>query len=194
MSLLLSRKEKEQLVIKLAREGKTTRQIAEIVHVSLKDIGAIIRKVTGDEGSNKDTETIQIGKKQFKYGQAFQMFRENRPLTDAVIELGLNVDKALDYYFDYLRITRNGEFIHIYNELKDDFSLFLYLYRRVKEERLTRDDIKDLIENQRSIGEMQSTVGWLNKHIPELRKMKEELEEEIFTLHKIKDSLEESEY
>lgn len=192
--LLLNKKEKEELVIKLAKEGKTTRQIAEIVHISLKDIGAIIRKVTGDEGSNKETETIQIGKRQFKYGQAFRMFSENKPLTDAVIELGLNVEKVLDYYFDYLRITRNGEFIHIYNELKNDFSLFLYVYRRIKEEGLTRDDIKDLIGIQRSIGEMQNTVGWLNKHIPELMKEKEELEEEIFTLRMIKDSLENSEY
>jgi transposase len=43
--LLLSRKEKEGLVIKLAREGKTTREIAKIVHISLKDIGEILRKV-----------------------------------------------------------------------------------------------------------------------------------------------------
>ena len=32
------------MVIKLAKEGKTTREIAKIVHISLKNIGEIIRK------------------------------------------------------------------------------------------------------------------------------------------------------
>jgi DNA-directed RNA polymerase specialized sigma subunit len=41
---LLSRKEKEKMVIVLANEGKTTREIAKAVHISLKDIGKIIRK------------------------------------------------------------------------------------------------------------------------------------------------------
>jgi hypothetical protein len=48
VSLLLSRKEKEKMVIKLATEGRTTRQIAEAVHMSLRDIGKIIAKETGD--------------------------------------------------------------------------------------------------------------------------------------------------
>ena len=47
---LISRKEKEKLVIQLANEGKTTREIAKQVHISLKAIGTIIRKVTeGDD-------------------------------------------------------------------------------------------------------------------------------------------------
>ena len=50
--LLVSRKEKEKMVIKLANEGKTTREIAKEVHISLKDIGKIIRKETGDDESD----------------------------------------------------------------------------------------------------------------------------------------------
>jgi transposase len=48
--VLISRKEKENLVIHLAYEGKTTREIAKQAHISLRDIGSIIRKVTeGDD-------------------------------------------------------------------------------------------------------------------------------------------------
>ena len=58
--LLTSRKEKEKQVIKLAEEGK--QRIAKEVHISLKDIGNIIRKATGDskettEGEEKEGET-----------------------------------------------------------------------------------------------------------------------------------------
>ncbi len=56
--LLLNKKEKEELVIKLAKEGKTTREIAKIVHMSLKDIGIILRKITGDEDPKLESERL----------------------------------------------------------------------------------------------------------------------------------------
>jgi hypothetical protein len=47
MQVLLNKKEKEQLVITLHQEGKTIRSIAQQVHMSFKDIGAIIKRVDG---------------------------------------------------------------------------------------------------------------------------------------------------
>jgi DNA-binding NarL/FixJ family response regulator len=49
---LLSRKEKEKLVIKLANEGKLTWDIAKEVYISLKNISKIIHKVTDDTDLN----------------------------------------------------------------------------------------------------------------------------------------------
>jgi intein-encoded DNA endonuclease-like protein len=57
--LLLSRKEKEKMVIRLAKEGKTTREIAKVVHMSLKDIGKILRKITGDEDPKLESERLK---------------------------------------------------------------------------------------------------------------------------------------
>jgi transposase len=57
-------KEKEELVIKLAKEGKTTREIAKIAHISLKDIGEIIRKFTGDD--KKDSDSIKLAEKEME--------------------------------------------------------------------------------------------------------------------------------
>ena len=42
--LIISKKEKEKIVIELATEGKTTREIAKQVHISFKDIGKIINR------------------------------------------------------------------------------------------------------------------------------------------------------
>ena len=85
---LLSRKEKEKLVLELAYDGKTTREIAKAVHISLKDIGKIILKVTGDDVCPVEKEKDQ---KHFKslyiYAQAFQMFKDMKSLADVVIEL-----------------------------------------------------------------------------------------------------------
>jgi|tagenome__1003787_1003787.scaffolds.fasta_scaffold17261717_2 transposase len=60
MSLLLSRKEKEQLVIKLAQEGKTTREIAKQVHVSLRIIGRIIHKESGNKYNSQEEKDKQL--------------------------------------------------------------------------------------------------------------------------------------
>lgn len=99
--MILSRKEKEKQVIKLANEGKTTREIAKEVHISLKDIGTILRKAAGDEDLEKEKETQQKLKKRSPYAQAFQMFRENKTLPEVVIELDLDADEVLYYYQDY---------------------------------------------------------------------------------------------
>ena len=50
------KKEKEKQVLKLVSEGKTTREIAKAVDISLKDIGKIIRKVAGEDDSPIEKE------------------------------------------------------------------------------------------------------------------------------------------
>jgi transposase len=45
MAWLLNRQEKEDYVIRLYKEGNSIRQIAQFVHMSFRDIGAITGKV-----------------------------------------------------------------------------------------------------------------------------------------------------
>ena len=52
--MLPSKKDKEKRVIELANQGKTTREIAKEVHISLRSIGKIFNKVTGDDESEKE--------------------------------------------------------------------------------------------------------------------------------------------
>ena len=42
------------MVIELATEGKAPWEIAKTVHIFLKDIGKILRKITGDEESQSE--------------------------------------------------------------------------------------------------------------------------------------------
>jgi transposase len=45
----LNRHQKKALVIELYNQGKTRRQIAEIVHMSFKDIADVINEYTGED-------------------------------------------------------------------------------------------------------------------------------------------------
>jgi hypothetical protein len=81
-----------------------------------------------------------------------------------------------------------SELIIVHDNFGKDLPLFLHLFNRIKEQGLSRDEIAYMIEMQSDIAEMQETVGWLHKHISELEKDKEEIEQEIFRLERIKDS------
>jgi transposase len=166
--LLTSRKEKEKQVIKLAEEGKTTREIAKEVHISLKDIGKIIQKVNGDDLEIAEKEKEKEKEKRLKslspYVRAFQIFKDKLSLADVAIELDLDTDTVLNYYKDYLRLVRTNSFMSIYDELKkDDFlPIFIHLYRRIKKEGLTKQDITALIKNQQRLKDMERRVELYN--------------------------------
>ena len=122
--MILNKSEKEDLVIKLANEGRTTREIAEQVHISFRAIGKIIDRVTGDDVAIEDEEKERRLKNLSPYAQAFKMFKDGLPLADVAIELDINADTILSYFRDYLRLSRMESLVDMYNELKgDDFEL-----------------------------------------------------------------------
>ena len=141
--MLLSKKEKEKKVIELANQGKTTREIAKEVRISLKTIGQILNKETGDD----EAEREQRIKAKSEYAQAFKMFKDGRPLEDVAIELDVETPTILCYYQDYLQLVNMGRLVNIYKEIKDDLPLFLRLYRRIKKERLSKQELDILLKN-----------------------------------------------
>jgi transposase len=161
--VLLSRKEKEKMVIQLSNEGKTIREIAKIVHMSFKDICKSINKETGEDYSQK--EEIEKKKELSPYARAFQMFKDKKPLSDVAIELDTKSHVVLDYYNDYLQLIRMNGLVKIHNELKSDFPLFLHLYNRIKKERLNKQAIADLLQNKNKLMDLNEQVEFYNDHI-----------------------------
>jgi len=95
--LLLRREEKEHLVIQLAMEGKTTREMVKTAHVSLKDIGSIIRRFTGEESEYQNKTPSMTSK-------AFAMFKENKSRVDVAIALNLNAEDVVTLFEDYMSL------------------------------------------------------------------------------------------
>jgi septal ring factor EnvC (AmiA/AmiB activator) len=170
--LLIGKKEKEKLVIELANQGKPTREIAKQVHISLKDIGKIIHKVTGDEfpsPENKEKELEKEKQRKLKslssYARAFQMFKDKKSLADVTIELDIKSSAVLDFYNDYLCLLRMNSLVTMYKELKKDFPLLLHLYHRIKEEGLNKQDMTDLLQNHNKLIDLNEQVKFYNNHI-----------------------------
>ena len=164
--VILTRKEKERLVIKLAEEGKTTRDIAQVAHVSLKDIGTILRKYTGEEGESPYRE-----KGLSTCSRAFKFFKEGKSLVDTAIALDIDTDEVLGVYCDYLRLLNLQKLMTLYREMGDeDFGLLEYLYNQLKWEGLaTKKDIHRIIEQagelrnlDQALIETAADIGRLN--------------------------------
>ncbi len=173
--MILSKKEKEKLVIKLANEGKTTREIAKEVHVSLKTIQQILNKVTGD---NEDEEKQRLESKS-EYAKAFRMFKYGLPLEDVAIELDIETLIVICYYKDYLKLVNMGRLVTVYENVKDDLTLFLRLYGRIKKERLSKPQIIELLKMPNRLLDLKKIVDLHNDHIWELYSKKLQLEKEI---------------
>ena len=111
--MILTRQQKIDLVIRLAEEGKSTRQIAEAAHISLKDIGTIIRMYIGEDKETSD-KPLSISSK------AFKLLKEDKSLVDVAITLDIDASEVLDRFNDYLQLSSKDKLMSIYREMGDD--------------------------------------------------------------------------
>jgi transcriptional regulator len=55
---MLTREEREQAVLDLYSQGKTTREITKELHMSFRDIGAILKKASGELEKKRNQRII----------------------------------------------------------------------------------------------------------------------------------------
>ena len=99
------------------------------------------------------------------YARAFQMFKDKNPLEDVAIELDIKSNAVLDFYSEYLSLTRMDWLVKVYKEFGQDFPLLMHLFNRVKKERLDKQDIAELIQNKNKLIDLNEQVEFYNNHI-----------------------------
>jgi transcriptional regulator len=104
-TLDMNRAEKEQYVIRLYKEGRTIREIAEHVHMSFRDIGAVIKKAKleadGERGSLQEDDDI---KSKSKSTQAIKLLSELKTPIEVAIALDLPVHQIEAIYREYWKL------------------------------------------------------------------------------------------
>ena len=98
----MNREEKEQYVIQLYKENRSTREIAKLTHMSFRDIGAITKKLKleadGERGPLEEAEDI---KSKSKITQAIKLFSELESAVEVAIALDLPADQVRAIYQEY---------------------------------------------------------------------------------------------
>jgi hypothetical protein len=119
--MILSKKEKEERVIKLLNDGLRFKDIAKQAHVSLSDISKIKRKITGEE-TPKELPQLSIA------SQSFQLFLDGKSLVKVAIILDISKDEVIHRYLDYLISKNMKDVVAILQEYKNNLSSFVPIF------------------------------------------------------------------
>src|SRR5215216_6213467 len=127
---MLTRQEKERLVIDLYNQGKTIREISKEARMSFRDIGLILKKASGEMEENQDKEQSPLLSPST---QAYRLFSKSKTPLQVAIALDLSESETTKYYEEYWHLKQMHELRMVYDEIGDDIVHFLKLYRLSKD-------------------------------------------------------------
>jgi hypothetical protein len=147
---MLSSREKEQRVIELYQQGKNIREIAQDVHMSFGNIGAIERKVKAlqDDDDGKSKEQQQDNNISHttlsKDSQALALFSESKKPTEVAIKLDLGADVVDKLYQQFWKLEGLYQLNIVYKEIKRYLPSFLNLFKIMKQQKMMGE--KDVVD------------------------------------------------
>ena len=148
---ILTRQEKERLVLELYNQGKTYREIAKEARISPRDIGVILKKVVEEkkieatkEQQTEDTENDQEQQLSLST-QAYKLFSEGKTPLEVSIALNLRESEATKFYKEYWNLKQLHNLNMVYEETKDDIGYFIKLYNLAKAKGMGVQQVVDLL-------------------------------------------------
>jgi hypothetical protein len=132
--VVLNRRDKEQLVIELHRQGKTIREIASAAHLSFSDIGTIIRRADGHD-KDSDIETKDL-KNKSRETKALWLFSIGKKPIEVAVELDLTASEVHDIQEEFWALHNSHELVFVYNEINTFLPSFLKLFHCLKKNKM----------------------------------------------------------
>jgi AraC-like DNA-binding protein len=173
-----SREKREQYVIDLYKRGKSIRDIAQEVHMSFSDIGAIIRKVTGD--NRPKGQAVEASKQT----QAYKLFMEGKKPVEVAIELNLGSNEVERLYREYWRLQHLYKLTGCYDEIKDYLASFLRLHRLMIQGKMKEEDILSSLKYAKELPSLENRYQQTKKELENIESNKNSTNAELFILDK----------
>jgi len=154
---ILTRQERERLVLDLYNQGKTYREISKEARISPRDIRVILNKVIEEkktEGSTEEEQDIdntEENKRQEQQqhlsssAQAYKLFSDRKTPLEVAIALNLGESEATKYYKEYWKLKQLHNLNMVYEETKGDIDPFLRLYRLSKRKGMSVKQVVDVL-------------------------------------------------
>ena len=159
---MLTRQDKEKLVIELYNQGKTIRDIAKESRMSFRDIGTILKRASGEIEEKQVKETPSLPPS----AQAYRLFSEGKELIEVAITLNLSEAETTKFYKEYLNLKHMDDLQIIYEELGPGIMHFLELYKLSKDADMKPEHVVNLLQIS-------------NEYLPLLEKKRKRLTKEI---------------
>jgi hypothetical protein len=151
---MLTRLEREQAVVDLHNQGKTIRDIAKEIRMSLRDIGSVLKKEEEKERQKRqlennttttaDSDSTQPGMSLST--QAYKLFSQGKSPVEVAIKLDLRESEVTEYYKGYWKLKGLHELTIVYEEIKSDIKYFLELYGLSKAAAMSTDHVITLLK------------------------------------------------
>ena len=125
---ILTKAEKENLVLELHSLGKTYPEIAKEARISLRDIKPILVKA-------ESGQFLSIS------SQAYKLFLEDKTVTQVAIELDIRQPQASEFFTEYWQLQQLGHLYQIFQEIKNNIHFFIQLYRQAIASGMTIQDV-----------------------------------------------------
>jgi hypothetical protein len=148
---ILTRQERERLVLDLYNQCKTYREIAKEARICPRDIGVILNKVIEEkierlkdkeqDGAEKHQQQRQLSLS----AQAYKLFSDRKTPLEVAIALNLKESEATKFYKEYWKLRQLHNLNMVYEETKGDIAPFLKLYGLSKAKGMSVKQVVNLL-------------------------------------------------
>ena len=182
----MTREEREEYVVQLYKEGKGVRDIAELVHMSFRDIGVIVNKAKLQAERERGYNNIDTQPKSDE-SRAFKLFSEGKSPVEVAIQLDLAADRVRAIYREYCELTCRYRLAQIYDEGRYDLRGLLRLHKIVKDIRLGEKEIIKVLELAKydELQNLQWKVEYLRNEVNMLENEKWKSTNQILKLNRM---------
>jgi transposase len=153
---IMTRQERERLVLELYIQGKTIREIAKEARMSFRDIGDILNKAVKEktegikqQNDNNDAEESKEQEQQQRLSlsaQAYKLFSDRKTPLEVAIALNLRESEATKFYKEYWKLKQLHNLNIVYEETKGDIDPFLKLHKLSKANGLGVKQVVNLLQ------------------------------------------------
>jgi transposase len=174
---ILTRQERERLVLDLYNQGKTIREIAKEARMSFRDIGVILNKAVKEKKTEgikqQDGAENNQNQEQEQHlslsAQAYKLFSDRKTPLEVAVALNLRESEVTKFYKEYWKLKQLHNLNMVYEELRGDIEPFLKLYKLAKRKGMGLKQVVNLLEMS-------------NNDLPDIQCRYERLKREVNTL------------
>jgi Fe-S-cluster formation regulator IscX/YfhJ len=140
---------RERQVIELYNQGKSTRDIAKELRMSLRDISIILKKQRVNHGiamiDDVDDDNKKSHSSNEKATQAYKLFSEGKRPVQVAIELGLREGQVNKFFREFWKLKNLNGLYEIYPQIEPSLPSFLKLHKALKKKGLNPQNTESFV-------------------------------------------------
>ena len=161
---MLTREEKEILVIELYKQGKTIREIAKEVHMSFSRISEIINEYEGINSEKK----VPVSRET----KALKLFKKGKDLVYVTTKLDMKPEDVKKLYLEFESLQGLPSLKDIHNEIGNSLPSFVQAYKKIVPSGIGVDKVILIAGILDQIPQIENQYNELRENVQQLFQLK----------------------